>query len=280
MAIAAARQIPRMLVVNKIDEVNADIEGLVAQIRESFGVMCLPINLPKPDKSGVINVFEHDGHDSAGDQTDFSSVHEAHKNIVEQVIEVDEELTMEYLEKGEGAGFDPEKLHAAFEKALGEAHLVPICFMSARSGVGAEDLLHIFASLCPSPLEVNPPEFLYRAGEGGEEADWHAKPDHDGKLVAHVFRTTNDPFLGKIGIFRVHQGSIKAKHDVIIDDQKKPIKIGHLFLIQGKEHIEVPEVGAGAIAAVIGILAGFFLLVLGFLWYPFKKLIRWIRSKK
>ena len=89
----------------------------------------------------VINVFEHDGRDSAGDQTDFSSVHAAHKAIVEQVIEVDDELTLEYLEKGEGAGFDPTKLHAAFEKALGDAHLVPICFCSAKTGAGIEPAL-------------------------------------------------------------------------------------------------------------------------------------------
>jgi elongation factor G len=249
MAVAEERRIPRMIIINKIDEAGDGVlADLVNQIRETFGPICLPINLPSLKGRKVINVFEHDGTDDQGDQADFMSVHEAHKAIVEQVIEVDDDLTMQYLEVGDGK-FDQAKLHAAFEKALEDAHLVPICFMSARSGVGADDLLHIFASLCPSPVEVNPPEFMYRGADSDVEAEWHSKPDHDGKLVAHVFRTTNDPFLGKIGIFRVHQGSIKAKHDVIIDDQKKPIKIGHLFLLQGKEHVEVSEVGAGAIAA-------------------------------
>jgi elongation factor G len=248
MAIAAARQIPRMLIVNKIDEVNADIEGLVAQIRESFGAMCLPINLPKPDKSGVINVFEHDGNDAAGDETLFSSVHESHKQIVEQVIEVDDDLTMQYLEKGEG--FDPEKLHAAFEKALGDAHLVPICFCSAKTGAGIDDLLHVLASLCPSPLEVNPTEFATRDTAESVDKEWHAQPDPNAKVLAHIFRVTTDPFVGKLGIFRVHQGTVKTRSELFIDDHKKPIKIGHLYQLQGKEHVEVQEIGPGAIGAI------------------------------
>jgi len=250
MAVAEERKIPRMIIVNKIDEASPDqLEELIEHIRGSFGQICLPISLPTARGTKVINVFEHDGKDSLGDDTDFSSVHEAHKKIVEQVIEVDDELTMQYLEVGDG-GFDPVKLHAAFEKALGEAHLVPICFASAKTGAGCDELLHILASLCPSPLEVSPPEFASRADEGGEEQEWHAKPEPGAKLLAHVFKVSTDPFLGKIGIFRVHQGTVKAKSEVFIDDHKKGIKIGHLFIMQGKDHIEVPEIGPGAIGAI------------------------------
>ncbi len=250
MAVAEERRIPRLIIINKIDEApDGTLEALLDNIRQTFGAICLPINLPSLRGKKVINVFEHDGTDDQGDQADFMSVHEAHKAIVEQVIEVDDELTMQYLEDGEGK-FDQEKLHAAFEKALESAHLVPVCFMSARTGTGAEDLLHIFASLCPSPLEVSPAAFLYRERDEAEEKEWHSQPDKNGKVLAHVFRVTNDPFLGKIGIFRVHQGTLKAKQEMLIDDHKKPIKIGHLFLLQGKDHVEVSEVGPGAIAAV------------------------------
>ncbi len=252
MNIAKERKIPRMIIVNKIDEAHADLEGLVESIRETFGNTCLPINLPTKNASDVINVFEHDGNDSKGDQTDFSSVHEAHKRIVEQVIEVDDELTMQYLEKGEG--FDTDKLHAAFEKCLEDAHLIPICFASAKTGVGCDDLVHIFASLCPSPVEVNPPEFLKRDvqadGAAGEEHEWKAKPDPNAKVLAHVFRVVSDPFLGKIAIFRVHQGTIKAKAEMFVGDGKKPVRIGHLFQLQGKEHVETAEIGPGGIGAV------------------------------
>lgn len=250
MSVAQQRSIPRMLIVNKIDEASpTDLEGLVANLRETFGNICLPINLPRAGGTRVVNVFEHDGTDAAGDRADFSSVHEAHKQIVEQVIEVDDELTLQYLEVGDGK-FDPAKLHAAFEKALGEAHLIPICFCSAKSGAGIDDLLHIFASLCPSPLEVNPPEFLKRDAEGEPEHEWNALPEPGGKLIAHVFKVYTDPFLGRVGIFRVHQGVLRAKSEVIIDDHKKGTRLGHIFLLQGKEHVEVQEVGPGMIGAV------------------------------
>lgn len=248
MQIGEQRKLPRMIIVNKIDDDQVDLAELTASIRDTFGNICLPINLPTPGRDKVVNVFEHDGKDNAGDAAEFSSVHEAHKNIVEQVIEVDDELTEQYLEKGEG--FDPAKLHAAFEKALEQAHLVPICYCSAKTGAGIDDLLHVFASLCPSPVEVSPPEFVSREAEGEEEKEWHAKPDPAGKVLAHVFRVTTDPFVGKLGIFRVWQGTVKAKSDLLIDDHKKSIKIGHMFKLQGKEHVEVHEVGPGEIAAV------------------------------
>ncbi len=248
MAVAEERRLPRMIIINKIDESTADLESLVEQIRETFGPTCLPITLPKPGREDVVNVFEHDGSDDAGDDAEFSSVHEAHKAIIEQVVEIDEELTDVYLEKGEK--FDPEKLHATFEKCLEDAHLIPITFCSAKTGAGIGDLLHIFASLCPSPVEVNPPEFIKRDAEGEPEHEWHAEPDPAGKVLAHVFRVTSDQFVGKLSLFRVHQGTVKAKSDLIIDDHKKPIRIGHLFKLQGKDHIEVQEIGPGDIGAV------------------------------
>ena len=250
MQVAEERHLPRMIVVNKIDLADADLEMLVEQIRDTFGPSCLPINLPTPGRKDVINVFEHDGSDSKGDQTDFSSVHEAHRRIVEQVIEVDEDLTLQYLETGEKGGFDPAKLHAAFERALEQAHLVPICFVSAKTGAGADDLMHVFASLCPSPMEVHPDEFLKRDEAGGNERPYHPDPEPMRPLIAHIFKVVQDPFVGKLGIFRVHQGIIKQKQDLFIDDQKKPIRIGHMFRLQGKDHVEVQELGPGQIGAV------------------------------
>lgn len=248
--IAKERKHPCMIVVNKVDGAEGELEMLVEQLRQEFGAVCLPINLPTPDGKDVINVFEHDGTDKAGDDTLFSSVHEAHKRIVEQVIEVDEDLTMQYLESGEGAGFDPVKLHTAFENALEQGHLVPICFCSAKTGMGIGDLLHILASLCPSPVEVHPCEFVKRAKADGPEEDYLPAPDAKAPTIAHIFKVSTDAFVGRLGIFRVYQGTVKAKGDLLIDDHKKSVRIGHIFRLQGKNHVEVETVGPGQIAAV------------------------------
>ena len=236
-----------MIVVNKIESPEADLEGLVERLREAFGGVCLPINLPAQGRKTVINVFDHDGSDDAGDAADFSNVRDAHKAIIEQVVEVDEELMATYLEQGEN--LRPEQVHGAFEKALGEGHLVPICFVSAKGGVGADDLLHIFADLCPAPTEVSPPEFVITKPDGTEE-EFHPSHDPAGKVVAHVFKVTTDPFVGKMAFFRVHSGTVKTKAELFLNDQKKPLRIGHLFRVQGKESAEVQELGPGEIGVV------------------------------
>ncbi|MFN0133684.1 MAG: elongation factor G [Phycisphaerales bacterium] len=253
MAIAKDRKIPRLIIVNKIESAEANLEELVGRLREQFGAECLPINLPTGGRKRTINVFDHDGSDAEGDAADFSSVREAHKAIIEQIVEVEERLMETYLEKGEA--FEPDELHKAFEKCLGEAHLVPICFVSGKTGAGVDDLLHIFADLCPAPTEVNPPEFLYRpiapSGEAAEkEIEFNPSPDPSGKTIAHVFKVTSDPFVGKLAYFRVHSGVVRVKGELLINDHKKPVRVGHLFKLQGKDHTEVQELGPGEIGAV------------------------------
>ncbi len=246
MNIAKQRNLPRMIIINKIDDDGADLEALTAQIKEEFGSECLPINLPTPDRSACISVFDDEGE---GD-TLFSSEEEAHQAIVEQIVEVQDDLMDKYLEDGDEHNITKQQLHDVFEQALREAHLVPIAYCSAKSGAGIPQLLHLIASLLPNPLEGNPRPFLKRDEEGGDEHEFHAEPDPSKPVLAHVFKCTTDPFVGKLGVFRVHQGTIKAKSELIIGDAKKPIRIGHLLKRQGKESHEVDELGPGDIGAV------------------------------
>ncbi len=251
MKVAEQRNLPRMIIVNGIDHPEADCAGLLEQIRAAFGNECLPIGLPAKGGTRVINVFEHDGSDSEGNDADFSSVSEAHQMIVEQIVEMQDELMNTYLEQGE-EGLDAKKLHDAFEAALRDAHLIPVTFVSAKQGAGIKDLMHIFASLLPSPLEGNPRPFLHRVGEGEEAREEEVVPVADAAkpAIAHIFKVASDPFVGKLGVFRVHQGTIKAKGDVFIDDARKPIRIAHVIKRQGKEHVEVEAIGPGDIGAV------------------------------
>jgi elongation factor G len=246
MKIAQQRDLPRMIIVNKIDDDQADLESLTEQIREAFGPECLPIALPTPDRSDTVSVFDSD---QSGD-TLFSSCDSAHQAIIEQIVEMQDDLMDTYLEDGDEHNITSEQLHDVFEKALREAHLVPITYVSAKSGAGVDNLLHVVASLLPNPLEGNPRPFLKRDSEGADEVQFAADENPDSPVIAHVFKCTTDPFVGKLGVFRVHQGTLKSKSEVIIGDQKKPIRIGHLLKRQGKESHEVDAIGPGDIGAI------------------------------
>ncbi|MFG0284103.1 MAG: elongation factor G [Phycisphaerales bacterium JB039] len=239
MNVAAERRIPRMIIINRIEDQQADLEALVGRIREMFGSVCLPINLPADGATKVIGVFE----DGASGSPDFSSVEDAHTQIIEQVVEVDEDLMATYLETG-GEGLDKARVHAAFTQALREAHLVPICFTSAAQDVGVKELLDLIVEQCPSPREANPRTFL----RGEEEV--FPEPDPGKPLIAHIFKVASDPFVGKLGAFKIHQGTLRAKDEVYINDEKKPIRIGHIFRVRGKEHVEIDAAGPGDIAAI------------------------------
>ncbi len=243
MELAKQRNMCRMIIVNKIDADNVDLPGLVLRIQETFGKECLPINLPAAGGGEVVDCFFN----PAG-TSDFSSVEAAHRALVDQVVEVDAELMGLYLEQGE---IEPEQLHAPFEQALREGHLVPICFVSARNGAGIAELLDVFVKLMPNPTEGNPPLF-YRddLNATNQQKEIHAVPDPDQHVLAHVFKIAVDPYIGKIAVFRIHQGTVQRDSLLYIGDARKPFKVAHLYLLQGKEQKEVPQAVPGDICAV------------------------------
>jgi elongation factor G len=241
MRSAGRRGLCRMILVNKIDADNVDAEGLLRRIQEVFGKECLPINLPAHGGKDVVDCFFNPDGDS-----DFSSVKAAHSAIVDQVVEVDEDLMNLYLEQG--SELSPEQLHGPFEKALREGHLIPVCFASARTGAGVMEFLDILARLAPNATEGNPPPFLKSAGTEGEE--FHAEPDPRKHVLAHVFKIIMDPYVGKVAVFRVHQGTMSKDTQLYIGEGKRAFKTGHLFQLQGKEYVEVDSLVPGDLGAV------------------------------
>lgn len=237
---AAERKLCRLIVINKIDAPDIDLPALLGRIQETFGRECLPINLPSGGGKAVVDCFFN-----PSGEADFSSVAEAHTRIVEQVVEVDEELMTVYLEQGE---IRPEQLHDPFEEALREGHLIPVCFVSARTGAGISELLDVFAKLMPNPKEGNPEPFV--KGEVADAQEVYAEPDPAKHVLAHVFRVAVDPFVGKFGVFRIHQGTINKDTQLYVNDARKPFKVGHLFKLQGKEHRETDAGVPGDICAV------------------------------
>ncbi|HUG25319.1 elongation factor G [Piscinibacter sp.] len=241
---AAKRDLCRMIIVNKIDGQGLDLPGLVAQIQETFGKECLPLNLPAAQGTEVVDCFFKSAAEP-GREADFSSVEKAHRALVEQVVEVDPDFVERYLNDGD---VDPAELHAPLEQALREGHLIPICFVSSRNGAGVAELLDVFDKLLPNPTEGNPPQFY--KGEGPEATELHADPDPSKHVIAHVFKVTVDPYVGKMGIFRIHQGTVTRDSQLYIGDGRKPFKVGHLFKLQGKDHVEVAKGVPGDICAV------------------------------
>ncbi|MGZ8216760.1 elongation factor G [Methylomagnum sp.] len=241
---AEARGLCRMIVVNKIDGENGNLPELLKDIRDAFGKECLPINLPADNGSKVVDCFFN-----PGGEADFSSVAEAHQALVDQVVEVDEGLMTRYLEQGEIA---PEELHAPFEAALREGHLVPVCFVSARTGAGVEELADIFVKLLPNPKEGNPPLFERWPSntERKNATPFHSEPDADKHVLAHVFKVEIDPYVGKVSVFRVHQGTITTDTPLLVGESRKPIRVGQLFMLQGKTHVPVTRCVPGDICAV------------------------------
>lgn len=238
MEAAERRGMCRMIVVNKIDAPDVELDGLMEEIKDSFGSECLPINLPSAGLETIVDCF----FDPGEGLTEFSSVDEARTAIVDQVVEMDEELMELYLEEGEDIGAD--RLHDAFMMALRDGHLIPVCFTSATSEVGVTELLNVLARVMPNPSEGN------QIGFSNGDVDADVSLDPDGVAVGHVFKVAIDPFVGKLAAFRVHQGTITKDSQLYVDDERKPFKVGHLFRLQGKEHEEIDRGVPGDICAV------------------------------
>jgi elongation factor G len=244
MTHAAERHLDRLIIVNRIDAAPEKLPALLAQIQATFGKECLPINLPDEQSTRVVDCFfNRQGH------SDFGSVENAHRALVEQVVEVDGDLVERYLNDGD---VDATELHAPLEQALRDGHLIPVCFVSARSGAGVAELLDIIVKLLPNPTEANPPDFIN--GEVNAEpaagVPMHARPDPSLHVLAHVFKVTNDPFVGRMGLLRVHQGTISVGSALFIGHARKPFKVAHLYMLQGKQTVEVQRAIPGDIVAV------------------------------
>jgi len=238
---AAKRNLDRLIVINKIDADNVDCEDLLDRIQQAYGKECLPLNLPAANRTRVSDCFF-----APSGEADFSSVGEAHRKLVDQVVEVDEKLMEKYLEKGE---VSPDELHEPLERALREGHLIPVVFTSAKTGAGIAELLDVIVKLLPNPAEGNPPSYVVTKPDGSA-TDLQPVPDPGKHALAHVFKVEIDPYIGRLAVFRVHQGRLTPGTQLYIGEGRKAIKAGHLYMMRGKQQIEVHEAIPGDICAI------------------------------
>jgi elongation factor G len=241
---AQTRKLCRIVIINRLDAEDLNFPQLLEKLQAAFGRECLPINLPADAGKTVIDCFFN----TSGGVTDFGSIAEAHRAIVEQIVEVDEFLTERYLN---GEEIAPELLHDAFEKALREGHLVPILFTSARTGAGLRELLDFIVRLAPNPLEGNPPLFETWMGDAADSFEpfrtSHLPNDH---VIGHVFKVEVDAYLGKIATLRILQGTITPDSMLYVGDGRKAFRVVHLYSVQGKQLIAINAAGPGEICAI------------------------------
>ena len=237
MEAAKERGLCRMIVINKFDLPDADLEKCLEELRETWGPGVLPINLPTRNRTHVIDCFDREDGDS-----DIMTVEDVHRAFIERVVEEDDEMLERYLEEGH---VDPRLLHPLVTKALREGHVIPVCFVSAKNLIGIRDFMKVIIRHLPHPGEAN--EALFQKKDG---SPFRTYPDKNLPVIAQVFKIVNDPFIGKIGVFRVHQGTIRRDSVLYVDDSKKPIKATRPLILQGKNTQETDLLSPGDIGAL------------------------------
>ncbi len=228
--------IARVIVINHIDAGNADLAELVENLRESFGSLVTPVNLPSGGGKSVVNCITDEGGD-----TDFSTVRDVHTDIMERVAEADDTLMNKYFEEG---ALSADEVKANFVKALVSHTIVPILFTDASNNVGIKELLTFLSDCCPSPLEGK-----QRCLTVGDEE----KPvDPNGSaFVGQVFKVAFDHKSHmKYSFIRALSGSMKSDGHLIMSGERKGARPGHLHKFQGGEHKDLDTAIAGDIFAV------------------------------
>ena len=237
-----AAGIPRMFVVNKMDRENASFSRNVADIQASFGRQCIPFQVPLGDAQdfkGVVSIVNPPADIPAEVAEEVAA---ARDRLIEAAAESDDELADRYLS---GEELSAEEVIAGVRTAVLAGELVPILATSSTpEGIGVTEFLETTRSFLPSPVDGKPTEVF----KGSDAAEYTTDPA--GPLAAFVFKTTADPFVGKLSVFRVYQGTIKSNSEVWNSNRDQPERIGQLYLPKGKSQENVTEITAGDIGAI------------------------------
>ena len=237
------RDLPRIIVINKMDRENADFNRNVADVQATFGRQCVPFQIPIGESDsfkGVINVADPNAEVPA-DLAD--EVELARERLIEAAAESDDELADRYLG---GEELTAGEIASALRGAVLRGELVPILATSATENTGVSEFMEMVISYLPSPVDGVKSRLTKR--DSDEEVAFEADPS--APLAAIVFKTTADQFVGKLSLFRVFQGTIKSNSEVWDANQGQAERVGQLYLPKGKNQENLVEVTAGDIGAV------------------------------
>ncbi|MET0565147.1 MAG: elongation factor G [Acidimicrobiia bacterium] len=248
--VAEDEGIPRAVVVTKLDRDRSSFERTLDQLRDSFGKAIAPIQVPIGSEEGLRGVvrvaseraYEYAEGETSGKEVDLPSevedlVHAAHTTLVETVVETDDEMMEAYFEGKEPSR---EQIVATIHKGIVAGDIQPVLVASAERLIGIDLLAEFIVDYGPNPLERTLP-----ALSSGDPIP----PSTEGPTVAFVFKSVSDPFVGRISLFRIYSGTVKADQELDVAGGGK-VRLHNLFKLQGKEHNDVPDLPAGGIGAV------------------------------
>jgi elongation factor G len=251
-------QLARMVVVNKLDRDRADFGRAVESVQRAFGRSCIPVEIPigsERDFSGVVDLIHFKAYSYPKDDSgkcqeveipdalkqDAAAQRQA---LVEMIAEQDDALMEKYFEAGE---LSQEEVLQGLKRAILQRKVIPIFCASALHNVGAHPILDSIVELLPNPAESS---VVLEAENTKDKSKIDVKLDPKGPFSAFVFKTFVDPYAGRVNLFRVISGVMKADHTVSNINKGSTEKIGHISVLQGKQASPVQEVYAGDIASV------------------------------
>jgi elongation factor G len=249
---AGSENLPRLVFVNKMDRDNADFFSTLKGIQSKLSPRCLPLQLPigsQKDFQGIIDLVTmkaYIGADSQESEIPAALREQAEANrekLVETAVEIDDALINKYLE---GESIDKEEIIAAIRKSTIEGKLVPVFAGSALKGIGSQQILNGICSYLPSPEEKD--KIVVKDVASGNQEE--IKSSVESSLAGLVFKTTADPYVGKLSYFRVYSGLISTNSQVWNANKNSMERIGQLLTMLGKNQQPVSQVAAGDIGAV------------------------------
>lgn len=254
---ADERSLPRMIAITKVDRENADFYKTVDAIRNTFGTKCIAIQIPIGSQDsfrGIVDLISmkaivyDGGSDTKFEEQDIPDdlkeiAEEYHNQLIETAVENDDELIEKYLE---GEELTTEEIKQGLRQGVVEGKAYPIVCVSAQRNIAVQPMLNAIVAYLPSPADHNKIEGKLP----GSDETVELLPKGDAPLSALVFKTTADPFVGKISLFRVFSGTIRSDTQVYNTNEDATERLGQLFFMKGKQQEPVDQVCAGDIAAV------------------------------
>ena len=243
--------LPRAIFINKMDRENANFAKVLGELRAKFGNRIVPLQVPigsAENFRGVVDVVRLKALTGGKEKTEpvpselAATVEEYRGWLVETAAEAEDELTAKYLE---GEELSEEEIVRGLRLAMAAGKIVPVLCGSAAKSIGIDPFLGAIVELFPSPADRGA---VIGSLPSGEEA--RRNPSEDEPLAALVWKTTADPFVGKLTLFRVYTGVLRSDSTVFNANKGKAERIGQLFLVKGKTQEPVAEIGAGDLGAV------------------------------